>query len=264
MRGLAATLAAARAASAERTPTGAVVDGGGGGLSFGGGHRFVTLFAGGSTAVAMIDTATGTVQENSSLRGSWGIPQVSMNGDTGGLSLDGRVLVLGRWPAFVHHHPQTTFAVLTTRNRLRLRSTLTLPGWVGFDALSPDGRRMYVTQAPGRNPLDYRVRTVDLVHGRVLPGAIVDPRDPEEKMQGYAVSRTWSADGLTAYTLYTEPDGGAFVHALHTDTATAECIDLPGWATSGGTSGSIRLAADGRSLEVLSPGGSVMATVNPV
>src|SRR3954451_5913008 len=90
---LAAALAAPGAASADGPPTGAIVDGGGGVLSFGGGHRVVTLFAGGSTAVAMIDTATGTVQENRSLRGSWGIPQVSMNGDTGGLSLDGRVLV---------------------------------------------------------------------------------------------------------------------------------------------------------------------------
>jgi hypothetical protein len=53
----------------------------------------------------------------------------------------------------------------------------------------------------------------------------MDPREPDEKMGGFPISRTMSPDGRWAYTLYT---GGeeTFVHALDTLKGQARCIDL--------------------------------------
>ena len=56
---------------------------------------------------------------------------------------------------------------------------------------------------------------LDLASGRLEGEPIMDPREPDEKMGGFPLSRTMSADGRWAYTLYT---GGeeTFVHALDT------------------------------------------------
>ena len=36
----------------------------------------------------------------------------------------------------------------------------------------------------GQDPFDYRVRALDLASGRLEPGEIVDPRNPDEQMGG--------------------------------------------------------------------------------
>jgi hypothetical protein len=66
----------------------------------------------------------------------------------------------------------------------------------------------------------------------MLPHPIVDPRERDEAMRGSPITRTTSADGRWAYTLY---DGGGatpFVHALDTSRRTARCIDLDAIAGS--------------------------------
>jgi hypothetical protein len=55
---------------------------------------------------------------------------------------------------------------------------------------------------------------------------VIDPREPDEKMQGVPVTRVMSADGRWAYTLYQSLDGAPFIHALDTAGRTAACIDL--------------------------------------
>jgi hypothetical protein len=110
---------------------------------------------------------------------------------------------------------------------LKIRKRVTLPGFLSVDAISPDGRTLYVLRYP-KTPsggLQYDVMALDLASGRLEGGPIMDPREPDEKMGGFPVSRTMSADGRWAYTLYT---GGeeTFVHALDTLKGEARCIDL--------------------------------------
>jgi hypothetical protein len=62
---------------------------------------------------------------------------------------------------------------------------------------------------------------------RLLPRAIVDKREPDEVMAGAPVSRTVSAEGRWAYTLYARQGAPPFVHALDTVDRSAFCIDLP-------------------------------------
>jgi hypothetical protein len=102
-----------------------------------------------------------------------------------------------------------------------------LRGSFAVDAISPDGRWLYLTHyTTPTNVANYEVRAYDMTRQRLLPRPLVDPREPGEKMQGLAVTRAMSADGRWAYTLYgatTTP----FVHALDTAHRRAFCVDVP-------------------------------------
>lgn len=193
--------------------------------------------------------------------GAWGIPAVTSTGVAGGLSPDARTLVLSQPPTYAGLRSESRFLVVSTRG-LALEKTLTLPGEFGFDALSPDGRTMFVIQhASTRDLVSYRVRAYDLVHDRLLPGVIV-AKGETETMRGYPVARATSKSGAWVYTLYHRTSGKPFIHALGTTQRRAVCIDLrwqpPAdqvWRTK------LRLSADGRRLLVRSSGATV-ATID--
>jgi len=179
--------------------------------------------------------------------GHWGIPAVANDGSASGLSADGRTLVVAavgtRFP--VH---RTRYLVLDA-GTLRIRERVTLPGTFSFDAVSPDGNTLYLIRYKGGNPTDYAVRAYDVSAGRLLAKPIVDPREPDEKMTGIPVTRTYSHDGVWAYTLYAGDK--PFVHALDTRDRTARCIDVPPGSVSGDSTTALRLSRDGRRLSVV-------------
>jgi hypothetical protein len=187
-------------------------------------HRYVTLLSRGHTVVAKVESDGGAVARSRTLPGDFSVPAVALDRSTSGLSADGRTLVLIR-PRAGFPRRETTFAVLDARG-LALRDTVRLRGDFSFDALSPDGRRIYLVEYTSpRDPTRYAVRAYDLRAGRLLPDPIVDPREPDERMAGWPVTRLTSADGRWAYTLYAGNDH-PFIHALDTQEATAACIDL--------------------------------------
>jgi hypothetical protein len=154
------------------------------------------------------------------------VPLVTYDGTAGGLSGDNRRLVLATHPPFPRRGGATRFAVLRTRG-LRPLKLLRLKGSWSFDAVSPDGGTLYLTEhvKAGRHPL-YRVRPLDVHTGRVGP-AIVDRLEGERDMGGEPLKRAVTADGRWAYTLYARRGHGPFVHALDTVARRAYCIDLP-------------------------------------
>ena len=104
----------------------------------------------------------------------------------------------------------------STPTRCEPRETIHLDGDFSFDAISPDGRRLYLVHYPTRaTRLDYEVRAYDVARGKLLADPIVDPDEPEEQMAGFPLARQTSPDGRWAYTLYA---GGeeTFIHALDT------------------------------------------------
>jgi hypothetical protein len=157
------------------------------------------------------------------VRGAFSVPAVAYDGSPGGLSADGRTLVLIS-PRKRYPRDQTTFAVVDAR-RLAVRRHIRLKGDFSFDAISPDGRTMYLVEYSPRDPGKYAVRAYDLNAGRLLPQPVVDPSEPEEPMTGVPVTRAASTDGRWAYTLY-QSAAHPFVHALDTERRTAVCIDL--------------------------------------
>ena len=108
------------------------------------------------------------------LRGWFSIPAVAYDGSPSGLSADGRTLVLIS-PRTRFPRRRTTFAVVDTR-RLRVRRRVALRGDFSFDAISPDGRTLYLIEySPARLP-KYAVRAYDLRAGRLLAAPVVDPQ----------------------------------------------------------------------------------------
>jgi hypothetical protein len=74
---------------------------------------------------------------------------------------------------------------------------------VGVDALSPSGSLLYLLQyrgSPWAINASYAVRAYNLDTHRLYPGAIVDRREPDEKMTGQPVTRIDQKPGRTRST----------------------------------------------------------------
>ena len=140
---------------------------------------------------------------------------------------------------------KTELRVLDART-LRSRAGITLRGMNTVDAISPDGRWLYLVDYKNGGASSYEVRAYDLKRRRLLAKPIVDPREPDEKLQGFPVTRVQSDGGRWAYTLYTGEQ--PFIHALDTEGRTAVCIDLP--ASVATDPAGARMTLDGDHLTV--------------
>jgi hypothetical protein len=232
-----------------------------GGLGvLGGNVRYVAIGTGRTTELVSIRANSGQLAGWVTFRGFWGVPTVAYDGTTGGLSYDHSTLVLGQvnpWACAPASCTWSTsrFAVFTP-NTLRWRETVVLPGRFTYDALSPDGRTLYLIQYVSRSAVSrYLVRAYDLAHGRLLPQAIADRTQRGWAMVGSPMTRTTSADGRFVYTLYQNPGGYPFVHALDAVRRVAHCIGLP-WLGDQNSIGSMRLKLGdgGRTLLAAGPG----------
>jgi hypothetical protein len=189
--------------------------------------RYVTLPSGSSTVLAQVRRSSGRVWGFRTFHGTWGVPQIANDGTAGGLSPDGRVLVLAEWNPRGPLRPTSRFMLVSTRSLRPLRK-VALKGEFGFDALSPGGRFLYLIEHVSRTDLTrYRVRAYDLASRRLLRRVIADRRQASWTMQGYPVTRASSADGRFVYTLYQSPGGYPFVHALDAARRTAVCVGIP-------------------------------------
>jgi hypothetical protein len=180
-------------------------------------------------------TVVGAESRTLRLAGKWGLPRVTMNNDVGGLSADGRTLVLAQ-DDVAHQNGElsraSSFAVLGTKP-LHLRTTVKIKGDFGFDALSPQGRILYLIQHVSQEDLfQYRVRAYDLMKHKLLPRVIADKRQRDWNMNGYPIGRATTPNGRWVYTFYSNQNNYPFVHALDTVNRTAVCIGIPfDWAT---------------------------------
>jgi hypothetical protein len=197
----------------------------------GGVYRYISLDVGRDTLVERTVQNGGQVSDSRILDGTYTIPAVAIDGSAGGLSGDGETLALIRpRPRPGVPRATTEFVVLDTE-RLQVRDSIRLDGDFSFDAISPDGRWMYLIEyVSPRDLTRYQVRRYDLERDRLEPGVIIDPETAEDVMAGYPLARATSSDGRWAYTLYSNygRDFVPFVHALDTERARALCIDLPG------------------------------------
>jgi hypothetical protein len=222
---LAAVLLPTSAARADGPPVTSLDAGPEGVVELNGGDRFTAHPLGSKTVLTHSQTEGGRVLRASILDGRWGVPLVANDGTSGGLSADGGTLVLMRIAkAYPRRH--TSFAVIDTAP-MAFRDSVELDGEWSFDALSPDGRWLYlIEQLSARDRTRYAVRVYDLKEARLLPEPVVDPREPDEPMRGLPITRTTGPGGRWEYTLYA---GGEhpFIHALDTVRRTSLCLDLP-------------------------------------
>jgi hypothetical protein len=231
------TLAASAASAKSPWPgfAGAVVD-------HHSGARYVAGRAGGATTVYAVRHEN--VEGQLKVDGDWGIPAVTLTGTPGGLSADGKTLVLAQPSGYRVLREKSRFLVLST-HPLAMRATVSLKGEFSFDVLSPSSRWLYLIQHISADDLvAYRVRAYDLARHRLLPGAIV-AKSESETMRGYPIARAGSSNGRWVYTLYHRNSGNPFVHALNAAQRFAVCIDLQVQGANG-----LRLSTDGRQLAV--------------
>jgi hypothetical protein len=184
--------------------------------------RLVALPAKGGTVIARFGDS---VYVSRFLDGRYTVPVVALDHTASGLSTDGSTLVLIN-PRRTFPRERTSFVVLDAKS-LRARQQIVLDGDFSFDALSPDGTRMFLIHyLSRRDPTRYEVRALDVPSGKLLPTPIVDKSEPDERMAGFPITRETSADGRWAYTLYDGAGEEPFVHALDTVDGQAHCIDL--------------------------------------
>jgi hypothetical protein len=250
---------AAGVASANGSPYSPGLVYGWNGVGAGDGDRYVAFGMPKSTIVAVVRARDGRVLRSKVVRGEYGVPLVAYDGTAGGLSGDGRSLVLGSYGPLPGQSGKTRFLVLDTRT-LATRRAIVLEGSWSFDAVSPTAGTLYFTEhlRAGDRPV-YRVRTYD-ARSRRLRGAIVDRLEGEEEMGGQPVARASNRSGRWAYTLYARRGDEPFVHALDTVRREAFCIDLPlrlGYGRQWGLG--LELDSAGRSLSVRNGRGEVAA-----
>jgi hypothetical protein len=187
-----------------------------------GSGRYVALPTERGTVVARIG---GVVYATRLLEGRYTVPVVALDHTAAGLATDGSTLVLIN-PRRTFPRERTSFVVLDA-GRLRIRSHIVLRGDFSYDALSPDGTRLFLIHyLSRRDPTRYEVRALDVPSGKLLPTPIVDRSEPDERMAGLPITRVTTADGRWAYTLYDGAGHEPFVHALDTVNGEAHCIDL--------------------------------------
>ena len=194
-------------------------------------YQYAAVAVGRDTIVKQVQAGAGSAGSKLRVAGQYGVPAVDYSGSTTGLSADGRTLVLAEIPGNVPPR-QTRLLMLSAMPRLALRARLSLPGWWTVDAISPNGRWLYLIHYTSSDALSYEVRAYDLVARQLDPRPVVDRREPDEAMTGIAITRVMSAGDRWAYTLYTRPSGVPFVHALDTVGRRAVCIDLPSLANA--------------------------------
>jgi hypothetical protein len=242
-------------------------DGGPGpGVSFGwagithGNMRYVTVPTPSWTTVESIQRRGGKVFGTLNVKGTWGIPLVAYDGTTGGLLPDGRTLLLADANAGPYLRSQSLFTFVDVK-KMRQLQTFAVRGDFSYDALSPDGRYLYLIEhTTAKDLTQYRVRAYDLRARRLLPKIVADRRSWGTTMSGTAITRL-STDGW-AYTLYGGSSSVPFIHALDTRHVSAVCINMP-WKSQPQRIWNYRLRTDGEgNLVVRGPRGRALVTVD--
>jgi hypothetical protein len=223
--------------------------------------RYVAIASGPDTILIAVRREGGRVVRSKPLQGGWGIPVVSFDRTPGGLTADGRRLILADFNGVNPRAKRTSFMVVDTK-AFRIVQTVRLKGSFSYDALSPDGGRLYLVEHlySNEDPTHYRVRSYNLRTGRLSPKVISDKTSWETDMQGMPVSRL--AHGAWAYTLYGGTGPRPFIHALDTRRAAAVCIDMP-WKYQPENVFDYRLRRDASGhLVVRGPRGRTLAVVD--
>lgn len=197
-----------------------------------------------SKTLQEIDPRSGAVLRTLALPGTFEMPPATIGGIPGGLSQNGRYLVLQRAGQRTSSH-----MVLIDTQQFNVAKRIDLNGRFDFDAVNNTGQSIYVIEYP--NPADsyYHVRVYEVGPGQLGGYAVANKGEPNEVMTGVRLSGVFSPDGQWLYSLYAREKKGAFVHALNLNQPFAFCLDLPGSGWSSGSNAfqwSLAMTHDGR------------------
>jgi len=213
------------------------------GIASADGRRYFAPLAG-YAGLRAYDARTGKVLFTSRVirRGRWFPNGVSANGRNVALEqTEGRV---------------TRFTMFNASRRAVYR-TFSLHGWYDVDAVSNDGRRLFLIQY--LNSGGYLIRLFDLDRRVLTARRLTDKGAP---MNGTAWDAVAAPDGHRLMTLYLRGKGVPEVHTLDLVRGTAVCIDLPSGDPLLVQQYTLALSANGDTLYAANPGLGVVATVD--
>lgn len=170
-----------------------------------------------------IDPHSGAVVRTLRLPGSFSLPAATLGGIPGGLSQNGRWLVLQTGGAQTSSH-----MVLIDTAQLKVTTRIDLEGTFEFDAIDNTGMRLYLIEYTNITQGYYRVRVYEVGAG-LGSYTVIDKggNGIPEPMTGVRLSGVFSPDGQWLYSVYARQGSGAFVHALNLTMPFAFCLDLP-------------------------------------
>jgi hypothetical protein len=171
------------------------------------------------------DPRTGNILHVTSLPGDYHLPQTSINGLPGGLSQNGKWLVLEAFDDTPDGPPSATHLLVVDTTYARPATRVDLAGYFGFDAITNDGKRMFLIQYLSGGI--YKVRSYDVGLG-LNPNVVFDKSDGSDAMTGLRISGVPSPDGNWLYSVYARENNHPFIHALDIADGIAFCVDLPG------------------------------------
>ena len=202
-----------------------------------------------SNVLVDLDPQTGATLRTLGLPGYFRLPSATIGGLPGGLSQNGRWLVLEGLHAPGGAPATTSRLLLVDTSYARTPVPVVLAGSFQFDAISNDGQRMYLVEYLSNT--DYEVRVFNVPGGYLESYVVVDKSDITATMTGLRLSGVASPDGQWLFSVYARQNKGAFIHALNLSQPYAFCIDLPGTGYSSSSDAlqwSLALSADGSHL----------------
>jgi DNA-binding beta-propeller fold protein YncE len=173
-----------------------------------------------------LDPQTGTVLNQIRLPGAYQLPPATMSGVPGGLSPDGRWLVLESFDQTSNSMVSATHLVVVDTSYAQKPKRIDLTGYYQFDAVNNEGTRVYLIEYVSDS--QYYVRFFNVGSSTLDPTIVFDKSDGSAAMAGTRLSGVASRDGQWLYSVYVRPDKSAFIHALSLESPIAFCIDLPG------------------------------------
>ena len=208
------------------------------------------LYAVSGDGLIDIDPQTGTKLQNVRMPGYFQLPPATMSGLPGGLSQDGRWLVLEKFDRTSNSLPSATHLLVVETSFGKPMQQIDLNGYFQFDAVSNDGQRIYLIQYISQT--EYYVRQFDVGIKQLNPTVIFDKSDGGAAMAGIRLSGVASPDGHWLYSVYVRQDKSPFIHALNLDgSLIAVCLDLPGSGYASNSDAfhwSVAMNADGTHL----------------
>jgi DNA-binding beta-propeller fold protein YncE len=220
---------------------------------------------------SLLDTnpETGGTQRTLPLRRHYELPRATMSGVPGGMSQNGKWLVLEAWDRDALNVATATHLLLVDTSFASQPVPVELKGNFDFDAISNNGQNLFLIEYLA--PQKYRVRLYRVGLKALDENIVVEKgKSQTSTMAGVKLMSVPSPDGEWLYTLYAQQNEGAFIHGLQLNgNPFAACVDLPGegyakdpnafrWSIAISPKGSTVYAANGANgiISEVSIGGS--------
>ncbi|HEX6060700.1 MAG TPA: hypothetical protein VF001_01415, partial [Candidatus Limnocylindria bacterium] len=183
--------------------------------------RYWAVTPGDRTTVRGIDPATGVDQTSFVLDGLWSVP-AAYGPAPSGLSANGKWMVLVAPPYTTGVTMVNRFAVIDLAKGT-LDRVVTADGDLGFDAVSDDGRNLYLVEHLVPAP-HYAVRVASFNGAGLQDGVLGQIKTAEPEVMNGLYHASVAVGSGWFLSLYSNPGRGPFIHALNTTQLYAQCI----------------------------------------